>query len=295
MAVKPNDRPQTIAEFSKLLGIDKIGTQVSNLPSSRSSSSQRAAGDAVAKAGNAQKTKANAGAKAVAPSKAGPGQPKNVSSKGSWALVIAGLVLASVYATYHISHREQAEKTDIDGIAQGGSPSAAVTTPQPVVTDPPLPTANDAGSASAISTAPAGKPEAPAVVETPAAHAKNVTPATSAGAAASVTAAPKQVDKGATAPAAPATAAASLPESTTPDGTAVDNTSALFRLSVKPWATVMVDGVAKGVSPPLKRLILPEGKHQIKLVNPNFPEHAIDVSVNSKKRFGVIEYDFTAH
>jgi len=294
MAVKPNDRPQTIAEFSKLLGIDKIGAPVSNLPSSRSSSSQRPAAEA--KTGGAQKAKTNGSAKTAATAKTGTEQKKNVSSKGSWALVIAGLILASVYATYHISHRAPAEKSDADGTTQVASAPAGLPAPQPV-TEPAVPPTSAVDTGSAVAAAPASKPDTSAAGDAASAHGKNAATSTSASApSAGVAAVPKTTDKATDkGPAAASAAPASAPEATTADGQAVDNTSALFRLSVKPWANVMVDGVAKGVSPPLKRLILPEGKHQIKLVNPNFPEHAIDVNVNNKKRFGVIEYDFTAH
>ncbi len=63
-----------------------------------------------------------------------------------------------------------------------------------------------------------------------------------------------------------------------------------YRLSVKPWGTVFVDGKERGVSPPLKRLALTPGKHRIKIVNPSFPEHEFDVSVG--KKAGTIEHDF---
>jgi hypothetical protein len=70
--------------------------------------------------------------------------------------------------------------------------------------------------------------------------------------------------------------------------------TATYRLSVKPWGTVYVDGKEKGVSPPLKRLTLPAGKHKIRVVNPNFPDYSVDVNVAAGKS-GTIEYDFAAH
>ena len=59
-------------------------------------------------------------------------------------------------------------------------------------------------------------------------------------------------------------------------------------LSIKPWGTVVVDGVPKGVSPPLKRLVLAEGKHHIKIINPNFPERVVDIEVGKKKMATVV-------
>jgi serine/threonine protein kinase len=64
-------------------------------------------------------------------------------------------------------------------------------------------------------------------------------------------------------------------------------------LTIKPWGNVLVDGSMKGVSPPLKRLLLPEGKHQIKVINPNFPDRVFDIDVTPKKSRN-IDYDFSS-
>lgn len=69
-------------------------------------------------------------------------------------------------------------------------------------------------------------------------------------------------------------------------------TTAVVQVNIKPWGTIYVDGAAKGVSPPLKKLTLTEGKHQIRIVNPNFPTHTTEIDV-SKKKAGSIEYDFS--
>ncbi|MCL4746874.1 MAG: hypothetical protein KJZ83_15890, partial [Burkholderiaceae bacterium] len=39
------------------------------------------------------------------------------------------------------------------------------------------------------------------------------------------------------------------------------------RLTVIPWGQVYVDGKLRGVSPPLKQLTLPEGRHEIEFRN----------------------------
>jgi hypothetical protein len=39
-------------------------------------------------------------------------------------------------------------------------------------------------------------------------------------------------------------------------------------LAVKPWAEVRIDGATRGLSPPLKQLTLPAGRHTIELRNP---------------------------
>jgi hypothetical protein len=69
--------------------------------------------------------------------------------------------------------------------------------------------------------------------------------------------------------------------------------TATYRLQIKPWGTVFVDGKEKGVSPPLKRLVLPAGKHKIRVVNPNFPDYFVDVNL-AKNKSGTIEHDFAA-
>ncbi|HJV81948.1 serine/threonine-protein kinase [Noviherbaspirillum sp.] len=66
------------------------------------------------------------------------------------------------------------------------------------------------------------------------------------------------------------------------------------KLIIAPWGTVSVDGVEKGVSPPLKHLALPEGKHRIKIENPAFKAHIIDVEVQPKKQM-TIEHHFSAN
>jgi hypothetical protein len=43
----------------------------------------------------------------------------------------------------------------------------------------------------------------------------------------------------------------------------------------------------------MKRLLLPAGKHQIRLVNPSFPDHTVDILVDGKKKSGAIDYDFS--
>jgi hypothetical protein len=54
---------------------------------------------------------------------------------------------------------------------------------------------------------------------------------------------------------------------------------------------VYVDGRERGVSPPMKRLVLPAGKHKIRIVNPSFPEYSVTVD-SGKNKSGTIEHDF---
>jgi hypothetical protein len=69
--------------------------------------------------------------------------------------------------------------------------------------------------------------------------------------------------------------------------------SASVKLLIKPWGTVYVDGVERGVSPPLKRLALPAGRHTVRVVNPNFRDRVIRIDA-SKAGANRINVDFAA-
>ncbi|MCC2958264.1 hypothetical protein LK542_21830 [Massilia sp. IC2-477] len=137
--------------------------------------------------------------------------------------------------------------------------------------------------------------DTPAVTETPAAVPEAATVATPAPAEAAAAAAlppglPADMVPAPTAaaPAAPAQA----PVQAVPVKPAAAAAGATYKLVIKPWAMVQVDGVDHGASPPLKRLTLTPGQHTIRIVNPNFPEHT--VSLNAVKgATAVIEMDFT--
>lgn len=66
-----------------------------------------------------------------------------------------------------------------------------------------------------------------------------------------------------------------------------------YKLLIKPWGTVYVNGVDRGVSPPVKRLTLGQGQHTIRIVNPNFAEHVMTVNADGAEN-AIIEHDFTA-
>ncbi|HBF49941.1 MAG TPA: hypothetical protein DDX04_05700, partial [Massilia sp.] len=66
-----------------------------------------------------------------------------------------------------------------------------------------------------------------------------------------------------------------------------------YKLMIKPWGTVYVNGVDRGVSPPVKRLTLGQGQHTIRIVNPNFAEHVMTVNAGATES-ATIEHDFTA-
>jgi hypothetical protein len=57
--------------------------------------------------------------------------------------------------------------------------------------------------------------------------------------------------------------------------------SAAYRLQIQPWGVVYVDGVDRGVSPPVKRLVLSPGRHTIRIANPNFHDRELEVDTSA--------------
>lgn len=104
---------------------------------------------------------------------------------------------------------------------------------------------------------------------------------------------------------APEAAVPAPPASTTPEAAATYTTetasndpatstgTATYRLMVKPWGTIYVDGKRRGVSPPLKRLVLPTGRHTVMLENPGYPDRIVEI-VSARGASGQIEHDFLA-
>jgi hypothetical protein len=87
--------------------------------------------------------------------------------------------------------------------------------------------------------------------------------------------------------AAPATAPHGAAQPATPAAA-----GASYKLVIKPWGMVQVDGVNYGASPPLKRLNLAPGEHTIRITNPSFPEHTVTVNA-AKGDSSTIELDFS--
>lgn len=70
-----------------------------------------------------------------------------------------------------------------------------------------------------------------------------------------------------------------------------DDDVTTYKLMIKPWGTVYVDGSERGVSPPLKLLSLPAGQHTVRVVNPNFRDRVLRVSAG-KHDWARIDVDF---
>jgi hypothetical protein len=89
-------------------------------------------------------------------------------------------------------------------------------------------------------------------------------------------------------PAASAAAAGTAPSSPARAGAAG---KANYRLRIQPWGVVYVDGVDRGVSPPVKRLELAPGRHTVRVTNPAFHDRVLEV--DTARGDGRIDIDFT--
>lgn len=90
-----------------------------------------------------------------------------------------------------------------------------------------------------------------------------------------------------------ATDAATYTTETADNDPAASTGTATYRLMVKPWGTIYVDGKRRGVSPPLKRLVLPTGRHTVMLENPGYPDRILEIN-SARGASGQIEHDFLA-
>jgi hypothetical protein len=97
-------------------------------------------------------------------------------------------------------------------------------------------------------------------------------------------------------PAAPPAPVAASQAQPAPDtrlpGVVVTPNGNLYRLAIQPWGVVYVDDVDRGVSPPVKRLVLTPGRHTIRVTNPNFHDRVLEVDTASGD--GQITVDFNA-
>lgn len=65
------------------------------------------------------------------------------------------------------------------------------------------------------------------------------------------------------------------------------------RVNLLPWGEVWVDGRKLGVSPPLREIQLPAGRHRVELRNASFKTHIVDVEVDASSSVQ-IEHRFVA-
>jgi len=121
---------------------------------------------------------------------------------------------------------------------------------------------------------PAAAAPTPAV---PATRERTPTAATAAPAAAPSPGAPVPGHK----PTKPAVRKTAPGSTESPPRTASVPASGTIQLAISPWGEVVVDGASRGVSPPLRELELPPGKHTVEIRNTTFPTRVENITVRS--------------
>lgn len=301
MAVRPEIRPQSIAEFSALLGFDAAApaaaapaAETSSAPAAAEgaaeaaeASAAKAASESAARrsrarsARNAEKgapgsaeASASSSPSASSPFDSGKRSSRNKTSSksGKQALPVAR---SSRPSTNMIAGGLCALALLVVGISwfADGSP---VKPAAPEVASAQVPAA---ASASGEASATAAAASAVAVASAPEADPLAAVAGSSANASASAGAVPVATPVEQAAPSTAATTAAPAP------------TTGTLSIAVQPWATIYVDGVQKGITPPLKKLTLPLGEHEVRLENPNFPAYVQKINVDAKKPV-TIKHDF---
>lgn len=286
LAVRPEDRPQTIAEFSQLLGLDKQERRAVDR-----ASSSAVPGSGEKKSGSKSKT----AEPATAHTSAGIASEKNrqhstgaptIAVKAGKAFMQRGWIAGTVGIACIAAIGLYAFKT-----GRNVSPPVASTAPVASATAT-VPRADFATSAN--SSGASEKPAADGAPGPASSSRQTALPAPVKSDQAAKKQNDKANDKPNEKPARIASAAAAAKEQQAlvrPTGD-IAKEAGTMQLLIKPWGTILVDGVSKGVSPPLKNLVLPEGRHQITVVNSHYPDHVVDVVITNRKAVR-IEHDFS--
>jgi serine/threonine protein kinase len=66
-----------------------------------------------------------------------------------------------------------------------------------------------------------------------------------------------------------------------------------IRFAIKPWGEILIDGRKRGVSPPIKELSIPEGRHRIEIRNSAFSRYASEVEIKAGRSVS-IAHSFTS-
>ncbi|MBB4862791.1 hypothetical protein HNP46_001635 [Pseudomonas nitritireducens] len=150
-------------------------------------------------------------------------------------------------------------------------PPAVMVTPEPE----PEPAQSTALSAAEAPDADAEQEQTPALIEPqpPAAEAVEAVEAAATVPASTASTPAKALGASGKPASARGTAAKTKAPAAATQGTLV--------VAVKPWGEVWVDGKRRGISPPLIRLELPAGRHEIELRNPGLPSHTQSVEISA--------------
>jgi serine/threonine protein kinase len=291
VAVLPRDRPQTIAEFRRSLGIHQLGSGGAPTPlqdarvapnthrwttkfsSDLSPESEVAVpeGTATAAPGVEQIVLPPLSPELETPARDGTSQPAMQSSPGGlpWKLVLQVFVVglfALGLLVWNIVERRQAPPATADHVLQ-----PVANTPQAT-----LPVAASPAPAERV---------APPVVASPS-RTESVAPVMTSSSIAEAAAPVRPEPSVATVTAVPSVPTAATQPPPAPRAGKV-------RFSIRPWGEIFIDGKSRGVSPPLKELSIPEGRHRIQIRNGTFPGYDSELDIKSGSK-DEIAYSFKA-
>lgn len=167
-----------------------------------------------------------------------------------------------------------------------GAPNALITRSEVVMPNPPAvhPMPPAAVPPAVVATPPAAPAAPQQVPATPATPATPVEPATATPSG--MQNAPAMASETSQPPLAAATAADGVANKPKPMGVPVR-----VRLDIRPWGEVWVNGVARGISPPVKEIRLIPGKYQVVLRNADLPPYRGTLEIKAGKP-AVISHTF---
>lgn len=243
LAMLPADRPQTLAELAAMLDIPAYA-------------------EAAPVAREASRTDVAA---PVAPAAQEVRKPRNAGRPLLVLLLLVALIGVGIYAWVRLGIGTTNSLITRSEVVQPNPPAV----PPVPTTAPPVPVAGTA-QGSESEAAPTGEPGAAAT--TPA-----EVPVGAAPPAAASPAMPTEPASAATAP-TPEAAAPAQDEAPKPKPVPVP-----VRLDIRPWGEVWINGVARGLSPPVKELRLIPGKYQVVLRNADLPPYRTTLEVRPGK------------
>ncbi|CAM3352375.1 Protein kinase domain-containing protein [Bordetella sputigena] len=254
LSLTPALRPQSVADLCGMLG-------VSCVPETQEDASTDARGAGAGPAGG------GAGA-------AGQGSARRRGAGGVAAILAGALVAAGVWAWLNRD--------------EGPAPGAGDRVAGPVVLSSrsssatPAPSPFAQGSSDAAKGAPAGstgqqgpgRPGSDEAGRAAGAQSASVpTDAADGGAGSSLPAVP-----GTSAASAGATSPAS-PEAGTPAVRPARPPTVAVKVDIQPWGEIFVDGVSRGISPPVKTLNLPAGRHTVEVRNADLAPYRLSLDL----------------
>lgn len=257
LAMLPADRPQTLGELAAMLD---IAVFVDESPAVQETAAAEIAAAPVAPAAAAAKPR-------------GAGRPLLLL------LLLVALIGAGAYGWIRSGLGTGNALITRSEVVQPNPPAAPVAPP---AASPALPPAEPAPP----SAAPAPQAAAP---ETPAPDAGGTAAANPAGSPAGQGTPPPAAPSATVEPDAHAPATPGAQEPAVPavapqeDAPKPKPVPVLVRLDIRPWGEVWINGVARGISPPVKELRLIPGKYQVLLRNADLPPYRATLEVKPGK------------